>query len=95
MPRIKAEEREDQEGSGNVLIEHVGVVEGERQDITVDVSRFGKFPPTLRINRIVVEKTSNKVKALGTLKTEAEVEGLAAILPKAAKALGRALKATK
>lgn len=92
MPRNgKRPEDTEEAETGDKLIEHVALVEGEFQDISLDVCQYQAYAPTLRVRRVVVGKGGNKFKSLGALKSEAEARDLGLALAKGAKALGKAL----
>lgn len=87
------EEPTETANGSDKLLEHVGVIKGDgAPDITLDVRQWtgadGKvYAPTLRLNRIGQKKGETRLKSLGSIKSAAEAEGLAKLLPKAAKAL--------
>jgi hypothetical protein len=90
---MEAAMADEEEGKGSDrLIEHVGVVDGEYADITVDVCAWtddkGKvYPASLRVRRVKADRR----RPLGSIRTPEEAEGLAKLLKKAAGALARAL----
>ena len=89
----KDKETEDTSEIEDVLIEHVGMVAGEKVDIRVDIRQYGDSPPSIRLNRVGVKKDGKDwIGALGSIKSAQEATSLAKMLVTAAAALTRANK---
>lgn len=87
-PSTPASETEDT----GTLLDDIGLVSVDGQhDIAVTVQSF-RGVVSIRINRVGMKKGEPFIGKLGAIKTIEEAEGLAVLLPKAAKALAKRLK---
>lgn len=84
----------------DAILATIGTVTGESYDILLTVRAYKGGTPSLRINRVGEKKDKeNKGKMvtftsqLGSLRSPAEIDGLAKLLPAASKALAKALAA--
>lgn len=74
------------------LLDDIGLVSVDGQhDIAVTVQSF-RGVVSIRLNRVGTKKGEPFVSKLGAIKTVEEAEGLAKLLPLAAKALAKRLK---
>jgi hypothetical protein len=97
MPRNTPAPASDESDDKDKLIAEVCIVVGDDYDLRLSVASYAGGAPTARINRIGTKgKTAEPfVKAMGSLKSPEEVDGLAAALPKLSAALAKAQKAHK